>query len=90
MDMSCGPEVPGVMDAVHLLAGRDATERGRGMGHVTVECDACHDQLRKTKFFEPAHDAGQDPLTNWASSPLDRKAVVTRRPELTTRYVRVT
>jgi len=39
------------------------------MGHVTVTCNACHDQLRQTRFYEPAHDAGHDPVTRWVPSP---------------------
>jgi len=30
-----------------------------------VTCTACHDQLRQTMFYEPAHDSGYDPLTGW-------------------------
>ena len=26
---------------------REAAGRGRGMGHVRVACDSCHDQLRR-------------------------------------------
>ena len=32
---------------------REAAARGRGMGHVRVACNSCHDQLRETVFFEP-------------------------------------
>ena len=35
---------------------REAAERGRGMGHLRVMCNACHDQLRATVFYEPPHD----------------------------------
>jgi hypothetical protein len=54
--MSCTDEVFGKGKA------REAAGRGRGMGHVTVTCNACHDQLRQTRFYEPAHDAGRDPV----------------------------
>jgi hypothetical protein len=26
------------------------------MGHVWVSCEACHEQLRDTTFYEPPHD----------------------------------
>jgi hypothetical protein len=47
---------------------REAAVRGRGMGHAMVTCDACHDQLRQTTFYEPAHDSGHDPLTGWVTA----------------------
>jgi hypothetical protein len=47
---------------------REAAERGRGMGHVRVSCRTCHDQLRRTVFYEPPHDVGHGPLTGWTSS----------------------
>lgn len=49
---------------------REATERGRGMGHVRVTCNRCHDELWRTVFFEPPHDLGHRSLTGWTSSPL--------------------
>ncbi len=51
---------------------REAAERGRGMGHVRVSCNRCHDELRQTLFYEPPHDVGHGPLTGWTSSPLRR------------------
>jgi hypothetical protein len=48
---------------------REAAERGRGMGHVMVTCNACHDQFREATFYEPAHDSGHDPLTGWVTAP---------------------
>jgi len=39
----------------------EASERGRGMGHLWVSCNACHDQSRRTTFYEPPHDAGRGP-----------------------------
>jgi hypothetical protein len=51
------------------VPAREAAERGRGMGHVMVTCNACHDQLRQTTFYEPAHDSGHDPLTGWVTAP---------------------
>jgi hypothetical protein len=35
------------------------------MGHLMVTCNACHDQLRQTMFYEPAHDGGHQPFTSW-------------------------
>jgi hypothetical protein len=32
---------------------REAAECGRGMGHIRVACNACHNQLRATVFYEP-------------------------------------
>jgi hypothetical protein len=44
---------------------QEASERGRGMGHVMVMCNACHGQFRRTVFYEPPHDRGQRPLSGW-------------------------
>src|SRR5947209_6309351 len=41
---------------------REAAERGRGLGHAMVTCNACHDQSRQTRFYEPAHDIGHSGL----------------------------
>jgi len=38
------------------------------MGHATVTCNACHDQLRQSTFYEPAHDSGYDPLAGWVTA----------------------
>ncbi|HET9971740.1 MAG TPA: hypothetical protein VFQ68_26130 [Streptosporangiaceae bacterium] len=38
------------------------------MGHATVTGNACHDQLRQSIFYEPAHDSGHHPLTGWATT----------------------
>jgi hypothetical protein len=35
---------------------RERAEAGRGMGHVWVSCEACHEQFRDTTFYEPPHD----------------------------------
>ena len=48
---------------------REAAGRGRGMGHVRVTCNRCHDQLRQTVFYEPPHDRGHRPLTGWVTGP---------------------
>ena len=59
----------GELEAVHLRPAREAAGRGRGMGHVRVTCNSCHDQLRQTVFFEPPHDSGHRPLTGWVTAP---------------------
>jgi hypothetical protein len=46
---------------------REPSERGRGMGHVTMICNACHQERRRSRFYEPAHDHGQQPLTAWST-----------------------
>ena len=50
---------------------REAAERGRGMGHVTLWCETCSDQdHRDTTFYEPPHQVGHDcPLSGWATRP---------------------
>jgi hypothetical protein len=35
---------------------RERAEHGRGMGHVWVSCEACHEEFRDTTFYEPPHD----------------------------------
>jgi hypothetical protein len=40
---------------------REAAERGRGMGHLLVICDACHEEHRQTIFYEPSHDIRHRP-----------------------------
>ena len=52
---------------------REAAARGRGMGHAMITCCACHDQLRHTTFYEPAHDSGHDPLTGWVMAADPRR-----------------
>ena len=36
---------------------REAAELGRGMGHVCVSCNTCHEQLVSTVFYEPPHSS---------------------------------
>ena len=48
---------------------REAAGRGRGMGHVRVTCNRCHDQFRQSVFYEPPHDNGHRPLTGWVTGP---------------------
>ena len=41
----------------HTAENRDCdTERGRGMGHLCVLCDTCHEEHWHTMFHEPPHD----------------------------------
>jgi hypothetical protein len=56
---------------------REAAGRGRGMGHVMVACNSCHDELRQTVFFEPLHHSGHQPP--------GRLGHRTRPPAVTTR-----
>ena len=57
---------------------REAAGRGRGMGHLRVTCNSCHDQLRQTMFYEPPHDRGHRPLTGWVTGP-DPQPLARRR-----------
>jgi hypothetical protein len=67
---SCGPSKAQVSWTPCLCEpAREAAGRGRGMGHVRVACDSCHEQLRQTVFFEPPHDRGHRPLTGWVAGP---------------------
>jgi hypothetical protein len=34
----------------------EADERGRGMGHLRVQCHTCHEQHWQTVAYEPPHD----------------------------------
>jgi hypothetical protein len=43
------------------------------MGHAMVTCTACHDQLRQTTFYEPAHDSGHRSLTGWVTAADPRR-----------------
>jgi hypothetical protein len=58
----------GELEPCICAPAREAAARGRGMGHAMVTCTACHDQLRQTTFYEPAHDSGHDPLTGWVTA----------------------
>jgi hypothetical protein len=50
---------------------REAAERGRGMGHVTLWCGTCSDEdHRDTRFYEPPHQVGHNrPLSGWVTRP---------------------
>lgn len=49
---------------------REASELGRGMGHVCVSCNTCHEQLLSTVFYEPPHsDDWPRPLSGWVTRP---------------------
>jgi len=58
---------------------REAAGRGRGMGHVRVICNSCHDRLWQTVFYEPPHDSGRRPLTGWVTTPDPRSLALRRR-----------
>ena len=63
----------GELDAVRMRTGPGKPPRSRGMGHVRVACNSCHDQLRQTVFFEPAHDRRRRRLTVWVTGPHPRR-----------------
>jgi hypothetical protein len=44
-------------------AAREADERARGMGHLWVSCNACHEQLWRTMFYQPPHTSGTTALS---------------------------
>ena len=46
-------------------AAREAAERGRGMGHLWVSCNTCHDQLWHTMFYQPPYDINHRPPGLW-------------------------
>src|SRR5260370_3769194 len=50
---------------------REAAERGRDMGHVTLWCGTCSEQdHRDTRFYEPPHEVGHNrPLSGWMTRP---------------------
>jgi hypothetical protein len=49
---------------------REAAQRGRGMGHMTLWCGRCNRDRRTTTFYEPPHQVGQErPLSGWVSRP---------------------
>jgi len=50
---------------------REAAERGRGMGHVTLWCGTCSEQdHRDARFYEPPHEVGHNrPLSGWMTRP---------------------
>lgn len=58
---------------------REAAENGRGMGHLTLWCEACSTKdHRDTVFYEPPHDTGHTSrLSGWVTDAL---APRTRRP----------
>jgi hypothetical protein len=38
---------------------REASERGRGLGHLRLHCLACDREGNDSVYYEPPHDAGQ-------------------------------
>ena len=60
---------------------REATEHGRGMGHVTLWCGTCSaEDYRDTRFYEPPHEVGHNrPLGGWVTRP-DVLALPIRQP----------
>ena len=54
---------------------REASELGRGMGHVCVSCNTCHKQLVSVVFYEPPHsDDGSRPLSGVGDAPRSLRA----------------
>jgi hypothetical protein len=48
---------------------REQAERGRGMGHLWVSCQACHAQLWDATFYEPPHDISCHQAGPWLCLP---------------------
>jgi hypothetical protein len=50
---------------------REAAEHGRGMGHMTLWCEACSTgDRRDTTFYEPPHEVGHTGLlSGWTTAP---------------------
>lgn len=40
-------------------SAKEAAERGRGMGHLRVDCRGCEAEGRRTVLYEPPHDPAQ-------------------------------
>jgi hypothetical protein len=41
---------------------KEAADRGRGMGHLRVDCRQCDAEGRVTTLYEPPHDATRPPI----------------------------
>ena len=50
-------------------AAQEGAERGRGMGHLLVTCQACHAQRRDATFYEPPHDISCHQAGPWLCLP---------------------
>ena len=76
------PGMPQKISWLPFICGpaREAAEHSRGMGHVTLWCEACSaEDHRDTRFYEPPHQVGHNrPLSGWAMRP-DALALRTRR-----------
>jgi hypothetical protein len=50
---------------------REAAERGRGMGHMTVWCGTCSaEDHRDATYYEPPHQVSHNrPLSGWVTKP---------------------
>ena len=53
---NAGPASDGRVEPCICMPAQEAAEDDRGMGHLRMTCGRCHDQLRKTTFYEPPHD----------------------------------
>ena len=47
---------------------REAVAEGRSMGYLLISCGSCHDELRRTTFYEPPHDIKHRQAGPWLVS----------------------
>jgi len=70
---SLAPGMPQKISWVPRICGpaREAAERGRGLGHLTLWCGTCSaEDYRGTMFYEPPHEVGHSGvLSNWTTRP---------------------
>ena len=46
-------------------AAGEAAQRGRGMGHLWVSYNSCHDRLWQTTFYQSPHDINHHQPGPW-------------------------
>jgi hypothetical protein len=46
-------------------AAKCGNPRGRGVGHLWLLCDACHEKRWHTMFYEPPHDIRHHRASPW-------------------------
>jgi hypothetical protein len=56
------------MEILHLHASTGSPAEGRGMGDLLISCGSCHDELRRTTFYEPPHDIRHRQAGPWLVS----------------------
>ena len=67
---------------MHLRPGPGGSRPRPRHGVRDGHCNACHDQLRQTTFYKPAHDSGHDPtyqLGDGTASPVLSASATTAR-----------